>query len=108
MDKETAEQVEQKLRKIAKDTDIGLDQIILFGSRAREDYTEQSDIDLLLISKDFEEMDTPSRSKQFYLQWDYENMPEPEFICLTPEEFKEKKQNRGFIAYQAAEEGMSI
>jgi len=108
MDRELSGRVKDSLESIASDQGIRLDQVILFGSRAREDHGEESDIDLVLISEDFEHMDTPSRSKYFYLKWDYDELPEPEFICFTPEEFAEKKENRGFIAYQAAKEGVEI
>jgi len=108
MDEEKTEEVAKHLKQIATGKGVELEQILLFGSRARNDYKEESDIDLILISEDFQKMDTPTRSKEFYLNWDYKKLPEPEIICFTPEEFKEKKQNRGFIAHTAAEEGIEI
>ena len=36
--------------------DINVEKIILFGSRAKKDFDKQSDVDLIIVSEDFEEM----------------------------------------------------
>lgn len=108
MDEETIEKVKKELRRISEEEDISIDQAIVFGSRAREDYTEKSDVDIVLISEDFREVPGARRSREFYLEWNYEKLPEPEFICYTPEEFEEKASKDGFIAKTASEEGITI
>ncbi len=108
MDTETVEQARTLIQSIADDQDITLNQIIVFGSRSRDDYREHSDIDLVLVSPDFEDVSKLDRSTAFYLDWDYDTLPDPEFICLTPEEFEEKKQRKPHIVRTAVEEGISL
>ncbi|KXB01722.1 hypothetical protein AKJ44_02225 [candidate division MSBL1 archaeon SCGC-AAA261F17] len=88
--------------------EIELDEVIIFGSRAREDYRSGSDIDILIVSQDFENVPKARRSREFYLKWGYEKFPEPEFICLTPQEFAEKKVKKPHIVRTAIEEGIAI
>ncbi|MFB6158278.1 MAG: nucleotidyltransferase domain-containing protein [Candidatus Nanohalobium sp.] len=108
MDKETVEKVKQKLEKTAEDKDLQLDKVLVFGSRASDDYREDSDIDLLIVSKDFEGVNWNKRPRHFYLNWDYDRLPEPEFICLTPQEFEDKKEEKPHIVRTAVDEGVSI
>lgn len=108
MDEKTIERVRKHLRSIADEEGIRLDEVIVFGSRAREDYREGSDIDILLVSRDFEGVSKPRRSRELYLEWDYKDLPEPEFICLTPDEFSEKRRRKPHIVRTAVEEGRGI
>lgn len=78
---------------------------ILFGSQATGKETEKSDIDLIIVSKDFENKKSYKRSPELYLIW---NLPyDPDIICLTPEEFEKKKNQIGVIR-TAVEEGIEI
>jgi len=81
-----------------------IDKAILFGSRARGDHLLDSDIDLVLISKDFPD-NFHKRTRDVAVQWDSTIQLEP--LCYTPEEFKEMKERNG-IARQAAVEGIVI
>ena len=108
MDEETIEKVKTELKKIEGETGISLNQVIVFGSRAREDYTKNSDIDIMMISEDFKEIKSAERPKEFYLKWDYDKLPEPEFICYTPSEYQKNKKTTGFIAKTATENGIKI
>jgi len=108
MDRETINKVTQKIKEISKSENIELEKIIIFGSRAREDYTKGSDVDILLVSKDFEGLNWYKRPSIFYRYWDYDNLIEPEFICLTPEEFKEKKEMKPHIVREAVEKGIVL
>ena len=108
MDEETVGKVEQHLEQISSENNIQLDKVIVFGSRARDDYREKSDIDLILISEDFQDTPSAQRPRPYYLNWNYDDLPEPEIICYTPEEFEDKKENTGFIAHTAAQEGLEI
>ena len=86
-------------------TVIRVDKFILFGSRARGDYSERSDIDLIIISKDFENVKSFKRSPALYLLWDAPY--DIDIICLTPREFAQKITEVG-IMRQAAAEGIEI
>jgi len=108
MDKETIERVKKTLVDASEKNEIELEEVIVFGSRAREDYRKDSDIDLLIVSSGFEGVQWNKRSRTFYLEWDYDEMPEPEFICLTPEEFEDKKDREPHIVNTAVAEGVSI
>ena len=108
MDKETAQKVRKQLEKTAEKEEIRLNKIILFGSRSRNDYTENSDVDLIIISEDFKGTKWFKRGGEFQRQWDYDNLPTPEIICLTPQELKKRKQKKADIASIAAEEGVEI
>ncbi|KXA92860.1 hypothetical protein AKJ65_06930 [candidate division MSBL1 archaeon SCGC-AAA259E19] len=108
MDEKTVGKVEELLESIAEEEGLELEEVIVFGSRAREDYGEESDIDILIVSEDFVDVSKPKRSRELYLKWDYENLPEPEFICLTPKEFSEKRSRKPHIVRTAAKEGTAI
>ncbi len=108
MDTETIERVEEMVEKLAEQHDIRLEKVIVFGSRVREDYREQSDVDLLIVSPDFEDVPWNERSVDLYLDWDYDTLPTPEFICLTPGEFMEKRERQSHIVRTAVKEGVAI
>lgn len=81
----------ETLGEIAGSLDIDLSLAIVFGSRARGDFTTDSDVDILLVSPDFESMPFAERSQHLYLQWPYDSLPAPEFLCFTPDEFEQRK-----------------
>ena len=91
-------------------SDVGIDseRVVLFGSRARGDYTEESDVDLLIVSPDFEGIRYPNRSQELYLEWPYDTLPAPEFICLTPGEFSEQAKSESSILNRIEEEGIRL
>ncbi|MEK6892668.1 MAG: nucleotidyltransferase domain-containing protein [Nanoarchaeota archaeon] len=84
---------------------VSLDGAILFGSRARGDARENSDFDIILISKDFAGKKYFQRPAGFYLLWEYPQ--EIDIICLTPEEYEIKKKQLTIIR-KAAEEGIKL
>ncbi len=51
-DKEILKQIKQTILEVAKEQGIEIDKIILFGSRARGDYREDSDWDILVVTKE--------------------------------------------------------
>ena len=79
--------------------------VILFGSRARGDYMEESDYDLLIVSNEFAKYDWRNRiietiklaNGKFSL----------DVICLTEEEF-EKRKNELSIVNEAVKEGVVL
>lgn len=108
MDTDTIGQVKELIRRVAEEEGITLTEILVFGSRARDDYRDRSDIDLLLVSPSFDGVPWNKRPGPFYEAWDYEKLPTPEFICLTPDEFEEKKERKPHIVRTAVEEGVSL
>ena len=81
------------------------EKILLFGSRARGDHLQESDIDLLIVSKEFERIPFRERMVKAYGMWDKKE--DLEQLCYTPKEFEEKKQQLG-IVQQAAKEGIAL
>jgi predicted nucleotidyltransferase len=72
--------------------DIPIDRLIVFGGRVRRDYREHSDIDILLVSPAFQGVTCYKRPRSFNTGWDYDELPPPETIALTPAEFEEKRR----------------
>ena len=79
------------LQQCLKETGLDVSKIILFGSQSREEATEESDIDILIISEDFRGKDIFERAnltkdaeitatKKFMIPFD--------IITLTPDEFE--------------------
>ena len=70
-------------------------QVIFFGSRAKGDALQESDFDLLVVSKAFGKQNFFRRSEKMY---DYWNEKTPlEVFCYTPEEFEKKKSEIGIV-----------
>ncbi|MEE1336781.1 nucleotidyltransferase domain-containing protein [Methanobrevibacter sp.] len=63
--------------------------IILFGSVARGDDTEESDIDILIISNDWEQIDSLITDEVFKVVLDTEELISP--YVLSEEQFNETK-----------------
>lgn len=108
MDTETITTVEETVRTIADEHGYQVTELVVFGSRARDDYADDSDVDVLIVSPDFDGMDTLSRPGVFYDGWDYDALPEPEFICLTPGEFERAGRKDPNIVRTALEEGVRL
>lgn len=84
-----------------------IDKLVLFGSRAKGVFSENSDFDLLIVSKDFEGVPLHKRALQAYLTWS-DDRP-AEILCFTPEEVKTRLRNpiRGVLR-EAFETGIVI
>lgn len=108
MDTETIERVTETLFETAERIGVDLEEVIVFGSRVRDDYRPESDVDVLLVSPDFEGVAPYKRPELFYRGWDYGELPDPEFVCLTPAEFEERTGKRPHIVTTAVEEGVSV
>lgn len=108
MDRDTIERVRENLLETADRIGVELAEVIVFGSRARGDHRPGSDVDVLIVSPDFQGVKSYKRPKQFYRGWDYDELPDPEFICLTPSEFEERRQKQPHIVRTAVDEGISV
>jgi len=82
-----------------------IDKMIFFGSRTKGRYKKWSDIDLVIVSKQFKKLKFRKRASKMY---DYWNLDYPvDFLCYTPEEFN-KLKNRITIVKEAVETGIEI
>ncbi|PIN74232.1 nucleotidyltransferase [Candidatus Woesearchaeota archaeon CG10_big_fil_rev_8_21_14_0_10_45_16] len=95
----------KELRKFMKEVNLSVDQVYLFGSQATGKAGKGSDVDLLLVSKSFAGKRKLKRAPPFYLKW---NLDYPvDFICLTPEEFRQRKKETG-VVQEAVKKGIKI
>lgn len=70
---------------------VNISKIILFGSQAKGQATEESDIDIAVISKDFEDKDIFERArltKEAEVMTIKKFMLPLDIITMTPEEFE--------------------
>jgi hypothetical protein len=79
-------ELESFLEKVKRE--VKVEKIILFGSRARGDNLKDSDVDLIIVSRDFEGVQFYERMSRFLLLWDAPL--DLEVLCYTPEEFEQK------------------
>lgn len=82
-----------------------LDRAILFGSRARGDYLNCSDYDIILVSEDFAGVPFPDRISSVGRLWTLHDAVEP--LCYTPDEFRKKAGQIGIVRV-AVREGIEI
>jgi len=84
---------------------LNIKKLILFGSRARGDFKEESDFDLIVVSDEFEEAKGYRRAPDMYRAWNVDYSVD--FVCLTSKEF-ERMKNRPTIVNIAVKEGVEI
>ena len=107
MGRSTNQEVIKELKRIKKEISkqYKIQKMLLFGSRARGDHKLTSDVDLIVVSKDFKKFHFRQRPNDFLDAW---ILPvDFEVICYTPEEFLRKKKEYGIVR-QAAKEGIMI
>ena len=92
MDKRRVRKIIDDFRKALETEGIICNKIILFGSFAKDTATEESDIDLVVISDNFNGMDFWERNK--VISRAISEIFEPiEAIAYTPDEWEAKHQN---------------
>ncbi|MGV8123285.1 MAG: nucleotidyltransferase domain-containing protein [Candidatus Xenobiia bacterium LiM19] len=85
---------------------ISVERVILFGSRARCEALHTSDVDLAVISRDFEKMGWIERLEFLSLNWRYD-VP-GECFGYTPEEFEGLKEDPMGFVYQIHHDGIAL
>lgn len=107
MVKKRAARIITELSKVKKSisADFHVDRMIFFGSRASGKPHKWSDIDLIIVSPKFKNLDFIERGAKMY---DYWTLDYPvDFICYTPEEFR-KRSSKISIVSQAIKTGIEI
>ncbi|BEP16923.1 hypothetical protein PYJP_02750 [Pyrofollis japonicus] len=88
----------KRLISILRESGIRVEAAFLFGSRVRGDSLRLSDVDLVVVSPDFQSMRYSERLELIYrLEWIHGIEPWVEVIPLTPEEFEEKKRHSAVL-----------
>lgn len=95
-----AKEFKKTLRK-----EFSIELFILFGSRAGNSFSQYSDFDIIVVSKDFAKYPWHRRPIKAYLEWkkDYPL----EILCYTPEEFNQIKK-KSFVIREAIKKGVEI
>ena len=103
MDRRKSEDLIEQIKLFLKNIDV--EEAILFGSRARGDELETSDVDLVVIDDKFANMPFAHRliylSQHWHLSYFLEALP------YTREEFERLSKTRGVVA-DALEHGIRI
>lgn len=64
------EQAAELIKNLLEDRNITVDKIIVFGSYAKANYTKDSDVDIAIISRDFNEKDVFQKAEMLKgLKW---------------------------------------
>jgi len=84
---------------------INPSEIIIFGSRARGDAKEDSDIDVIVVSDYFKGIPFLKRMPMLLRMIDFEK--HIDFLCYTKDEFERIKDN-SVIVSSALQEGIEI
>ncbi len=87
MDKDAALEVLSRFRKAVESHHIRVDKLILFGSYATGANREASDINVVVISKDFANKDYWERT-EIFSDAIYDVFEPIEAVALTPEEWE--------------------
>jgi predicted nucleotidyltransferase len=84
---------------------IDVQKVIIFGSQAKGTFNEDSDIDIAVVSKDFETMDLWERAR--YLGRAARGIPYPiEVLGFSPSQLK--KIERGTILDEITRSGIEV
>ncbi|HLC84909.1 MAG TPA: nucleotidyltransferase domain-containing protein [Candidatus Nanoarchaeia archaeon] len=86
-------------------SDIPIKEIILFGSRAQGKGGKYSDVDLIIVSPKFKNLDFVERGMKMYDYWSLD-LP-VDFLCYTPSEFTRAKQQASIVR-EAMKKGVRI
>jgi len=107
MGRQTTPQVIRRLQALKRRLQgrIRVEQMILFGSRARGDWLLTSDADVMIVSPDFVGRRFVDRSAEILRHW--RGRVDLEAFCYTPAEIAERRHEIGIIA-QALKEGRRI
>lgn len=107
INKETLQLIRKIILEEAGKQGVKVEKIILFGSRARGDYREDSDYDILIIVREkpdarrFIKLHSRIRVKLYKTL-----RREIDLVIITEKRFEEKKKLWGSLEQAAAEEGI--
>ncbi len=107
VDRETLKLIKQAVLEEAEKQGVKVERVILFGSRARGDYREDSDYDILVIVKG--ELDRTSRRKlarRIRLRLLEELNAPADIIITTTTKWKTYQDEIGHLYYDAKREGI--
>ena len=102
------DEIIEHLQYIAEKVDIKIDRYIIFGSTANDTRTEDSDVDIIVISSEYADELVYNRTPRFLEEWNFDEFGSVDFMCLTDKEFNEKKEKKNSVYEKANEEGIIV
>lgn len=81
---------------------------VLFGSVARNEHSPTSDVDVIVVSPDFEGIAGARRGRPFRDAWDYEQYGSVDFIGYTPAEYATARERTESLIRTAEQEGIDL
>jgi len=103
--KEILKKIKKIILKVADGYGVEIDRIILFGSRARGDFEEHSDWDLLVVVKGH--MNVKRKRELWYEIYRRINLP-LDLLIVSYDDFERYRESVGFIYRYAIAEGRII
>jgi len=88
----------EHLRELLHNSSIQIKSAFLFGSRARGDWLEESDWDIMIVSPEFVNIPFPQRAAMLLKRIPLRRV---ELLCYTEEEFRERVKEIGIVAEAA-------
>lgn len=96
------------LRDVIERVDPAVERAIVFGSVARGNHDETSDVDVVLVSPDFEDVRGAERAKAFRDVWDYDEFGAVDFLAYTPAEYRTYADRPNSLPHTADTNGIHI
>lgn len=88
----------EHLKELLHNCPLRIRSAFLFGSRAREDWLEESDWDIMIVSPEFAGIPFPERATMLLQKVPLRRV---ELLCYTEEEFKQRATEIGIVAEAA-------
>jgi hypothetical protein len=88
----------EHLKELLRNSPLEIKCAFLFGSRARGDWLEESDWDIIIVSPQFSHISFPERATLVLREIPLRRV---ELLCYTDEEFSEKVAEIGIVAEAA-------
>jgi len=88
----------EHLKGLLRNSSIEITSAFLFGSRARGDYLEESDWDVMIVSPEFAGIPFPERPTMVLQRIPLRRV---ELLCYTEEEFQRRVEEIGIVAEAA-------
>ena len=85
----------EHLKELLCGSPVAIKTAFLFGSRARGDYLEESDWDIMIISPEFANISFPDRATIFLRKIPLRRV---ELLCYTEKEFEDRIGEIGIVA----------
>jgi len=106
---ETLKAIKETILNVSKRHNVKIDRVILFGSRARGDYREDSDWDILIVTEEKLDKKTWESFLHGVSLALIELLDSPvDVLIIDKEDYEDKKKYKGFVYYWATVEGKEI